>query len=345
MLRRLDLENSESRMTHRSVWRAIVRQWWLVVLGTLISGSIAYASTNGAPPVYEAQTVVVAKPSIPTDDFGSLAETVFGTQTVLRPVYEGLTPTEQGAISHITATAVAESSGLSIVAGAADAELAAHVADEAASSFSAVATENGLGEFSIFGTAGRPGRLISPALWETVALGAFGGGLAAVTAVLVLWFIRQPILTEAEARREFPADASFSARVRTRRRRPWRWKRIDIVHPMGVGEAIWRAVDGKGKQLGQPLCCVLIGGRSVSAVAEEVKRDATVTHEPTVQIPPMVLRRPGAEKDLNGALAQASAVVALVSEGASRQALQSLDEEIRMTPDEEKRRILVFVRS
>ena len=348
MLRRLDLEGSEGRLPHGSVWRAIVRYWWLPLLGLLISGAIGYLTAYDSPTVYEAEAVVVAAPTIQTDDFGNLAETIFRTRAVLEPVADsvGLEGEDRALVYDIRAERVGDSTGLRIVARAPGPDLAAQLADHAAASFQTVATDAGLGRFSPFGTTGRPSRIISPAIWQTAALSGLGGAVVAVAVVLVLWFVRQPILSESEARREFPADASFSARVRSRRL-PWRfWDKIDEIRPVGVGDAIWRAANGNGARDPHALACVLVGNRSLTAVADEVRRDATMAGggRRPAGAAPFVCTRLGDGEDLVPVLARADVVVAMVSEGVPRQSLQTLDEEMRMTADDEKRRILVYVR-
>src|SRR5207244_742823 len=110
-----------------------------------------------APRTFRGEAVVLAtQTSVSSGDFGNLAQTAFGTNTVLEPVIRelGLNTTPQALLADGTlqAVAVPGTVALRIIGQSTDPKQAADLANAGARSFVTAAETTGIGQFTVFST-------------------------------------------------------------------------------------------------------------------------------------------------------------------------------------------------
>jgi hypothetical protein len=341
------------RRSFRSIARSLLRGWPLLGGGLVLGAALGGLSASRAVLTYQAEAVVIGSNStIPTDNFGSVTRAVFATDAVLQPVIGQLglrgTPRTLLETRALEAQPVPGSVALRIIGRASDEQLAADLANTAASSFVAAASKKGLGTFALFNTT-LPGIRQPVPIKGLVVLGALGGLLAAGTLLLGAFAVRQPALTEEDAMQEFPAEATFQGRARLGARGREGAATAVMIHPRGLVPAVWRrmvSLDG-----GRPpaSCCVVMverrrrGDPALRAVAGEIRAVAAevLGSSPVPAEDPMRVIS-SRDQGLADALGGAEAVIVVVSEGVRRRSLRDLDEELRVSPGS-KRRLLVLV--
>lgn len=368
----MGLNEAVSYSDSRPGWRWLRLHAWalvgLVALGGATGGLVALQ----APPSYESEYVVVASSTtISTEDFGSLAEAVFGTDTVLQPVVDrlGLEETSQSLLAsgRLAMEPVAGAAAVRIKGRASTPGLAADLAESAATSFSEAAETRGMGTFQLFATTGPAGRLRRVPAGTWALAGAFLAGVAGLALALVVYFARRPVVTEESAQRLFPSDLSIAVHVlrlwegprgiigRLFRRRPVRW----VVHPAGVIPALWRAVrDRGGTGSSDPVPQPSAAGAASGLVVER-RRSGDLWADAVADI---LLTAPGAfflgpgsvsvfrsseidvaEDEVARSLDAAETAIVILSEGAPRDRVQEVDEAVRAAGA--RYRVLVYVRA
>jgi hypothetical protein len=339
----------------------------MVALGALGGAAIGLLVAARSPDLYEARTIVFAsRTSIPAEDFENLGISAFTTDAVIEPVIEELgldvSVRELLGSRQLEAEAIPDSAAVRIIGRATDAQLAGDLANVAAESFANTATFNGMGDFSQLGNAAVPDTP-SPAL--TVLYVAVGLAVAALTVVLILlviYFFTQPILSEEDAGGAFEADSALTARVHL----PSRWSRRKPRHvevrPLGFLEGFRHHLPAQRSERLKRICYVVLEsrreGRSRTMALmnllvggpQRASAKPNPSSEAAVGEPPKVARGPSAgvalkadDARLHDALSRSGAVVAIVPEGASRERLRMLSEEVRVTRGT-KRRVVVLVR-
>jgi hypothetical protein len=340
-----------SGLTHASSYRIVTRWWWAIVAGALIGAMIGFASGRNSPAVYEADALVVASSSsIQAADFGPLAEAAFATNTVIQPVIDELglrtTPQSLLASEQLRAKSVSGTVALRITGRSRNGQLASDLASAAADSFASAATDRQMGTFAVFGPGGVPGTRQPPLTRQNTLLGALGGASIAMVLVLLFVVVRRPLLTIEQAALEFPAQASFAARVRLPLSNilPWRIHRMAQIRPRGLVPAIWHMVEAHNSVKARRVCCVLVTrgrhtSQSLVAMLQVLKAQSQMNAQHVDQLVWAHFDAPLMPHILDGA----TAVVALVAAGAPRRSLQALDEELQ-TALVDMTRILVLVR-
>ena len=354
VIREADAGTSSS-LEHRPVWRAVFHQWWLVAILAVLGALAGLYIRSTIDPIYEAEAIVQASDSsIPFNEDFSFAQTLFSSDAVLQPVIDTLgletTPRELIAKGQLDSEAI--TGGLLRIIGQAESpELAQALVNEAAVSFQVKMASTGLGTFPVL-SAESFSELPPPSPAITGIAGALVGAVLGIGVLLVLFFVRQPILTEKEALAEFPADTAFSVRVRPpgRFKLPLIGRRATsrtLVYPGGVIAAIWRSARVQESNAQIPLCCVLAerhkrGDRTVRSLLREMRVVDEFSKTDKSDLASLYWIQSDAGS-LAEALEPVGVVVALVSEGAPRRLLRELAEELLVAP-EQKRWTLVFVR-
>jgi capsular polysaccharide biosynthesis protein len=349
----------------RLVWRYVSRWWWIIALAALGGAAIGLLAAAGAPDLYEARTIVFAsQTSIPAEDFENLGISAFTTDAVIEPVIEelGLDASVRELLGsrQLEAEPITDTAAIRIIGRASDAPLAGDLANTAAESFANTATFNGMGNFSQLGNAAVPD-LPSPA--PTRLYAAVGGAVGAITVVLVLlvlYFFSQPILSEDDAAAAFDADSALTARVHLPRGWPRRKPDGIEVRPPGFLQGLRHHLPAPRSERLKRICYVvlesrrgrrsrtmalmnLLTGLPPKASGESNPTPETSTDRSEVgsgQSAGVALKAGDAR--LQDALSRSGAVVAIVPEGASRERLRTLAEEVRVTPGT-KRRLVVLV--
>jgi hypothetical protein len=334
--------------------RFLLRRWPWVLAAALAGAALGIASGLTAPRTYVAQSVVVATDvTVAPEDFGTVAEAAFATDTVLRPVVDrlGLRGTPHSLVSSgaLGAESVSGGPALEITGRASDARLAASLANAAAESFVAVARDKGLGTVAAFTTQAPGVRQATPLLANGI-LGALAGAALAVFGLLVLDFIRDPIVTGDDAADDFAADAAFQVTVdveRSRRKAGDEAIPDDAlkVRPSGAIPRLWsairEAVDGRA----DGACAVIVNaGRSdwaARAVARQLQAQAESDEAWRRQSIPFS-RLEASDSRLKAVLPDHRAVIAIVTSGTPRRALRRFDEDFGVSGDGV--RMLVLVR-
>jgi hypothetical protein len=350
-VRTLALGTRVGRPYPRSYWRWVLLNRWVVVLAMIVGTLVGAVMAWGSPTIYRSEALVAAVTTqIPSEDFGTVAEAAFTTDTVLQPVIDALglrmTPRELLATDQLSAEAVTGSAALRITARGRDPRLASDLASTAASIFATVASDREMGNFATFGPGGNPGAPEPGPMRQSALLGFLAGGLVALTGLFVASSVREPVITEEQLRVELDPDEVFVARVRPepparglRDNSDWR------VEPQGVVDAVWRAV-------GAPETAdrgALLAGVMVESIVGKDPRVVAMLRALEAAAPDL----PGDRQAFVGtslgarllpdALASAPAVVALVVEGTTRRLVARMREEISVAPAE-KTRIAVLVR-
>jgi len=324
-----------------------LRARWYIPLGGLLVGAILGAAVGrGQPAKYEAETVVVARTtSLTADSFGSVAKTLFGTEPVLQPVIAqlGLPDTPRGLIGSgkLAISPVSGASAVKIEGTASSPELASQLSSAAANSFVQVAGQNGLGSFGVLATGPASRQTSSPA-GPAVAGGLFGlivGGLI----VLGLYILRDPVLTEDDARRVVATDEAFTARVQVHPGgSPENRTSVD-VEPRGLVPAIWRVVENGGGP--QQTCVVIADGskrrsEAARALATELQGSRPGRRQDAQDLETAVVRQ--GDRAMSDLVGSARAVVYLVPFGSRGRDLRRMNDELRVAAGV-GRRVLVLL--
>jgi capsular polysaccharide biosynthesis protein len=350
----------------RLVWRFVSRWWWMIALAVVGGAAIGILAAARAPDLYEARTIVFAsQTSIPAEDFENLGISAFTTDAVVEPVIEelGLDASVREVLGsrQLEAEAITDTAAVRIIGRASDPQLAGDLANTAAESFANTATFNGMGNFSQFGNAAVPDAPIPAPTRLYAAIGGVVGAITVVLVLLVLYFFTQPILSEDDAAEAFEADSALTARVHL----PARWsrgaRRGVEVRPHGFLEGFRHLLPGQRSERLKQICYVvlesrrrgrsrtmalmnLLAGMPQRAPAKTNPSSEAAANRPRVAAGPstgVALKADDAR--LQDALSRSGAVVAIVPEGASRERLRILSEEVRVTPGT-KRRVVVLVR-
>jgi capsular polysaccharide biosynthesis protein len=358
----------------RLVWRFVSRWWWMIALAVVGGAAIGILAAARAPDLYEARTIVFAsQTSIPAEDFENLGISAFTTDAVIEPVIEelGLDASVREVLGsrQLEAEAITDTAAVRITGRSSDPQLAGDLANSAAESFANTTTFNGMGNFSQLGNAAVPD---SPTPAPTRLYAAVGGLVGAITVVvilLVLYFFTQPVLSEEDAAEAFHADSALTARVHLPSRWSRRARRVVEVRPHGFLKGFRHHLPAQHSERLKRICYVVLesrrGRRSrtmalMNLLAAMPQGDPARPNpssanpnpspEAAADRAPMVAPGPSAgvalkadDARLQDALSQSGAVVAIVPEGASRQRLRILSEEVRVTSGT-KRRVVVLVR-
>jgi capsular polysaccharide biosynthesis protein len=358
----------------RLVWRFVSRWWWMIALAVVGGAAIGILAAARAPDLYEARTIVSAsQTSIPAEDFENLGISAFTTDAVIEPVIEelGLDASVREVLGsrQLEAEAITDSAAVRIIGRSSDPQLAGDLANSAAESFANTTTFNGMGIFSQFGNAAVPD---SPTPAPTRLYAVVGGLVGAITVVvilLVLYFFTQPVLSEEDAAEAFDADSALTARVHLPSRWSRRARREVEVRPHGFLKGFRHHLPAQRSERLKRICYVVLesrrGGRSrtmaLMNLLAGMPQGAPAKPNPSSAKPnpsseaaadraPRVAPEPSAgvalkadDARLQDALSRSGAVVAIVPEGASRERLRILSEEVRVTPGT-KRRVVVLVR-
>lgn len=349
-----------------SVWRTVLRRWWVVLLFAAIGGVLGVAYAESQPIQYQAEAVVVAtKSRIPREDISSVLETVFPTDPVLESVVAdlGLRHSAHALISQGTLSADSETGGsLVISARESSPEVAEDLANSAARNFAFIADDKGLGTFAVL-EARDTSATGSEVTRQLAAIGIGLGGLIGASLVFGLYFLRQPILTEREATQELVSEASLAGHVRLPPLPSFMWtgrrsvQRVRRVIPKEIAPAVLRAaVDGT--VLPAKVCCILVerrrfGGRKSLRPgrippaerilldlmnAEPYSEGASLSPHAGIEVSWIGSR----DDRLTEAVFPSAGVVVLVRAGCPRPSLQSVAEELYASAGH-KRRVTLFV--
>lgn len=333
---------------HRRVgyYRWLRARWYVPLAGLLLGAVLGAAVGRGSPAQYEAETVVVARTSsLSADSFGSVAKTLFGTEPVLQPVIAqlGLPDTPRGLIGSgkLAITPVSGASAVKIVGTASSPELASRLSSAAADSFVQVAAQNGLGTFGVLATgpaSRRAGSVIAPA----VAGGLFGLIIGALI-VLGLYMLREPVLSEDDARRVVSTDEAFTARVEVRPGKGRENRPSVDVEPRGLVPAIWRVVENGGGP--QQTCVVIADGskrrsEAARALATELQGSRPGRQAGGRDVETAVVRQ--GDRAMSDLVGSARAVVYLVPFGSRGRDLRRMNDELRVASGV-GRRVLVLL--
>jgi capsular polysaccharide biosynthesis protein len=336
--------------------RFLLRRWPWVLLAAVVGAAVGVALSAMAPTTYVAQSVVVATDvAVAPEDFGTVAQATFATDTVLQPVVDRLglhqTPHSLLSTGALQAESVSGGPALQITGRASDARLAASLANAAADSFVAVAREKGLGTVAAFTTQGLGVRQTSPLVANGV-LGALAGAALAGLALLALVFFRDPIITREDAAEDFAADAAFQVTVdatRAARRRSEKAgpATATTIRPSGSIQRLWTAicegVDGRA----DGACAVVVrGGRSdwpARAIARQLQIRAESDRMWRERSIPFS-RLEASDARLRSVLADQRAVIAIVTSGTPRRALRRFDEDFQASSAAFRMLVLVHPR-
>jgi capsular polysaccharide biosynthesis protein len=335
----------------------------MVALAVVGGAAIGILTAASAPQLYEARTIVIAsQTSIPAEDFENLGISAFTTDAVVEPVIEelGLDASVREVLGRgqLEAEAITDTAAVRIIGRASDPQLAGDLANTAAESFANTATFNGMGNFNQFGNAAAPD---APTPAPTRLYAAIGGVVGAITVVLVLlvlYFFTQPILSEEDAAEAFDADSALTARVHLPARWSRRARRQVEVRPHGFLEGFRHHLPDQRSERLKRICYVVLesrrrgGSRTMALMNLLAGIPQRAPAKPNPSSEAAADRAPGPsagvalkadDARLQDALSRSGAVVAIVPEGASRERLRILSEEVRITPGT-KRRVVVLVR-
>lgn len=354
-----------------SIWRTILRKWWVVVLLAVAGGTLGVAYADAQPTDYEAESVVVATRSrIPREDLSSVLETIFPTDPILESVITdlGLGTSPQSLLSEGTLSADSEAGGsLVITALESLPDLARDLANSAARNFALVAEQEGLGTYAVL-EARDASATNSGVMRQLVAIGVGLGGLIGASLIFLVYFMNQPILTEPEAVRELVSDASLAAHVRvtflprlpsTSQRSS---ERVARVTPKEIARATLRAAVG-GSDQSLRVCCVVVESRRLGATTgrrnglgrwrKSSRAHRTLLAQMNAKPYPEAETVPSPkglevswigsrDERLHEAIFHSDSMVVLVHADCRRTSLQFLAEELYASANS-KRRVLLFI--
>ena len=319
--------------------RYLVRHWVLIVIGMLIGGLAGFGAASMRPDRYVAQTTVVAtKSHVPDAEFGPVAKIVFSSAPVLQPIIDqlGLSDTPASLVASGSLGAQSESTRpvLSISARSADPQRAEALAAAATNSFVAVAEEKGLGTFAAFESG--PATLESHRTGQLVLLGFIGGAVIAILLLVTTFFLRDPVVSEEDARREFSPDVAFRVAVSSRRTptddegRDRQEATAFDVWPSRVVSSLVETIQGRGD--GRDPCAVITTGGGSAWAGEAVARTLEARasgHDGGRRSSHGFTIASSDEPGLSETLAVCDPVVTIVPIGTPGRSVRRVDEEIR----------------
>jgi hypothetical protein len=321
--------------------RYLARRWVVITFAMVVGGLAGFGWAASRPDVYVAQTAVIATESdITADQVGSVAATAFSTDAVLQPVIDrlGLDATPESLLASGTLHAETVSSGpvLLISGRSSDAQRAEDLANAATDSFVEVAREKGLGTFAPFDSLG-PATARSHEAGLFVLLGALAGALLAILTLATAFFLRDPVVSEDDARREFAPDAAFRLAVGPRRTSP-----DDDAEPEGEDPAfevwpsvvfgsLWATVDDRAGRDGHEACAVLVAGSDADWAAQAVARrlEMRASRRGLIRRSSDGFSISSTDPRLPEFLATRDTVVAIVPSGTPRRSLRRVEEELQ----------------
>jgi hypothetical protein len=326
-------------------WRPLIRYWWVILAASLIGAGLGFAIAQERDPLYEARALVIGSDSpIESDSFENVARVTFATDPVIQPVIDSLaidtTVRSILANNRLDVEGVPRAVAVWVIGRSQDPEFASELANAAADSFASVASDKGLGTLEVFDPAAAPTSKPSRQTVATAIAGALVGGSLGLAATLLFIFLTRPLLSRVEALRVFPAPASFSVKVRVPTlSRLMRRTRARSRGTPKVVTAIWQAAGDETGSLPAVLCChVDRPGLPKRATREFLARLAPERGDPNS------FRCLKAKDDgIFQALRESQALIAVVSAGASANALHKLHEDTASMP-KAHRRVLVFLR-
>jgi capsular polysaccharide biosynthesis protein len=320
---------------------------------TLVGGIGGFVTATLMPDVYVAETAVIATQSTVTaDQIGPIAQTAFATDPVLQQVVDRLnlqgSPASLISTGALEARSLSDGPALQITGRASDPNLAADLANAATEAFVTVAQEKGLGTFAAFESVG-PGILQPHHTGLLILLGILAGAGLGILVLVIVFFLRDPIVSEDDARRIFSPDAAFRLRVGARRAlavgEDGRPQADAEFHESStaVFSLLSETVRDRVEHDGRGASAVIVdGGDSVwaaAAVAREL--EARVGDDASRRERPGSFSISSSDPRLPEILGARDAIVAIVPSGAPRRSLQRLDEEIHTLGG--RFRILVLV--
>ncbi len=348
----------DERPDERRLWRFLRRTWWVVLAFVLLGALTATVISSREQPVYQAEAVVVAsETTLVIEDFSDLAQAVFATDSVLRPVIDDLDLSSSPDLllsgDHLTLEGIPNAVAAEIIGKDTDPTLAVDLTNSAANSFAAALTAKGIGGFEVFETdeATTPER--SP-VGSAIAGAVIGAALSALVLFVVL-LVRQPVLTREEAAQQLEPEAALGCRVSAPRRFPFLTPRREGAHrraevilsPRGIEDAIWREANGHDTT-GSRCCFTVVesrrrGDRRVRALLDELD---VVEHGPAIdgdeaRRNSSAYWMSASEKTLGKAMESADVIAVVVSAGAPGRSLEAVGDELRVRPDNHW--FLVFV--
>jgi len=332
----------------RRLWRFFRRTWWVMVVFVLLGAVVATVTSRRQQPIYEVEAVVVAsETTLVIDDFSDLAQAVFATDAVLRPVIKDLdlssSPDLLLSADRLTLESIPNAVAAQVVGRDTDPTLAVDLTNSAANSFAKALTAKGIGGFEVFETAEAP----TPQRSSLVSAAMTGAGIGAALSTLALFMtllIRQPVLTKAEAALELDPEVALSCRVSrprtfsflSRRRESAHQGKQAMLSPQGIKVAIWRAVN-EHRANGTRCCFILVerrrpGDRRVRAFLDEID---VVEHGPAIvgdgaRQDPSAYWLSASEKTLGQAMENTDVIAVVVSAGAPRQSVEAVADELRV---------------
>jgi hypothetical protein len=248
----------------------------------------------------------------------------------------------------LEARSLSDGPALQITGRASDPNLAADLANAATEAFVTVAQEKGLGTFAAFESVG-PGILQPHHTGLLILLGILAGAGLGILVLVIVFFLRDPIVSEDDARRIFSPDAAFRLRVRARRAlavgEDGRPQADAQFHESSTAafSLLSETVRDRVERDGRGASAVIVdGGDSVwaaAAVAREL--EARVGDDASRRERPGSFSISSSDPRLPEILGARDAIVAIVPSGAPRRSLQRLDEEIHTLGG--RFRILVLV--
>lgn len=350
-----------------SIWKAILRRWWVVVIFALLGGLAGIAYSNAQPTDYQAQSVVVAtKSRIPREDISSVLETVFPTDPIMESVISdlNLSTTPQGLLSKGRLSADSETGG-SLVITALDSspQLALDIANSAADNFAEVANTEGLGTYAVLG-ARETSATDSGVARQLTTIGVGLGALAGAALVFALYFLKQPVLSEREAVRELVSDASLAAHVRipllptVTPESQRSLGRSPKVTPKEIGAATLRAATD-GSDLPVRVCCVVMERTRRTRRPDRIRGWTKSSRARGLLLAEMGAEPYSEERSLSPegidlfwisskddrlseAVVESEGVIVMVPAGSRRPSLQLIAEELFASANS-KRRVALFV--
>jgi hypothetical protein len=352
----IDLTPTDLDTTERarpSATGYILRRWPVVFLVGILGLLGGVLRAQQAPASYQAESVVAAVKLSPTaltasSGFGSLAQVLFNTDTVIDPVIQqlGLNTTRSALLAqkHLQLQPVTNATAVRIVATDNSPAGALALARAAATSFNSVLSAQGLGKFTAFQPSATPGSS-TPGPANAGVLGAAAGVVLALLVLMLVAAIRQPIRGINDAVAEIAPHYTFPVAVRPRSLRIRdRTHRADI-RPAGFVAALSRTAEAVG---GPITCCVVAQGsggsdRARLALQEEIAQSSIIKTSLQAKGTEIRWLEPH-ETEMTESLEHSQLLMTLVVDGASRQQLRELAEEDRLAPGDRQRLLVYMIR-
>ncbi|MDP9227409.1 MAG: hypothetical protein M3P18_26895 [Actinomycetota bacterium] len=325
----------------------------MVVLVGLLGLFGGFLRAQQAPASYQAESVVAAVKLSPTaltssSGFGSLAQVIFNTDTVINPVIQQLgLHTTRGALlgqKRLQMLPVTNATAIRIVAIDNSPSGALALARAAATSFQSVLSAQGLGKFTAFQPSARP-ESSTPGAAIGGALGGAAGVLLAVVVMMVVAIVRQPIRGITDAVDEISPHYTFPAAVRPRSLRLRNREQTADIHPAGLVDALSRTAGVLG---GAITCCVVArgsGGSDRARLALQAQISQSSIRKNSLQaVGSEILWLEPHDDRVMDSLEKSHLLITVVVDGASRQQLRELAEQDRLAPGERQRLLVYMIR-